>query len=148
MVNVFGESIGSGGSVDLQLVKKIATTVGQYVDYDEIRQSYELGFTPYILHMNCDGTFVTHIRVYDGRVYVSHDETTMQVTIRKIATDKISSKLIYFVESDDGSGVALQGDRWPSGVRGLKGDSGGQGPSGRQGLAGKCGAVGSGGPPG
>ena len=149
MVNVFGESVGSGGSVDLQLVKKVVTTVDTFGDYiDEIRQSYELGFTPYRLHTNSDGTFVTPIRAYDGRVYVLDDETTMQVTNRKIATDKISSKLIYFVEADDGSGVALQGDRGPSGVRGLKGDSGDQGPSGRQGPAGKRGAVGSGGPPG
>ena len=50
----------------------------------------------------------------------------MQVTDRKIATDD-NSKLIYFVEADDGSGVALKGDRGPSGVRGLKGDSGDQG---------------------
>ena len=76
------------------------------------------------------------------------DETTMQVTNRKIATDKISSILIYFVEADDGSGVAPQEDREPTGVRGLKGDSGGQGPSGRQGPAGQRGAVGSEGPPG
>ena len=35
-------------------------TVGRFVDYTaEIRQSYELGFTPYILHTNVDGTFVT-----------------------------------------------------------------------------------------
>ena len=148
MVNVFGESVGSG-SVDLQLVKTVVTTIGTFGDnIDEIRQSYELGFTPYKLHTNSNGTFVTPIRVYDGRVYVSDDETTMQVTNRKIATDKISSKLIYIVEADDGSDVALQGDRGPSGIRGLKGDSGDQGPSGRQGPAGKRGAVGSEGPPG
>ena len=148
MVNVFGESVGSG-SVDFQLVKKVVTTVCKFGDYiDEIRQSYEPVFTPYRLDTNSDGTFVTPIRVYDGRVYVSDDENTMQVTNRKIATDKISSKLIYFVEADDGSGVALQGDRGPSGVRGLKGDSGDQGPSGRQGPSGKRGAVGPEGPPG
>ena len=65
-----------------------------------------------------------------------------------IETDKLSSKLVYFVEAGDSSGVALQGDRGSSGVRGLRGDSGNQGPSGRQGPAGKRGAVGSGGPPG
>ena len=65
---------------------------------------------PDVLVANSDGTFVTLIRVYDGRVYVSDDETTMQVTIRKIPTDD-KSKLIYFVEDDDGSGVALKGDR-------------------------------------
>ena len=54
-----------------------------------------------------------------------------------IETEKLSSKLIYFVEGYDGSGVALQGDRGPSGVKGLKGDSGDQGPSGSQGPAGK-----------
>ena len=92
---LFGESVGSG-SVDFQLMKKVVTTVGTFGDYiDEIWQSYELGFTPYRLHTNSYGTFVTPIRVYDGRVYVSDDETTMQVSNRKIATDKISSKLIY-----------------------------------------------------
>ena len=59
----------------------------------------------------------------------------MEVGNREIEPDEISSKLVYFVEGDDGSGVALQGDRGPSGVKGLKGYSGDQGP------AGKCGAV-------
>ena len=78
----------------------------------EIQQSYELGFTPYRLHTNVDGTFVTPIRAYDGQVYVSDDVTTMQFTTRQIARDTISSKLIYFV-NDDGGGVgfALHGDR-------------------------------------
>ena len=146
MANVFGESVGSG-SGNLQLVKKVVTTVGTFGDYiDEIRQSYELGFTPYRLHTNVDGTFVTPIRYYDGRVYVLDAVATMDVTGRHIVGDK--RKLVYFVEDDDGSCVALQGDREPSGVSGLKGDSGDQGPSGRQGPAGTRGAVGSEGPPG
>ena len=146
MVNVFGESVGND-SVDLQLVNKVVTTVGQYVDcYAEINQSYVLGFPPYRLYTNVDGTFVTPIRYYDGSVYVLDDVTTMDVTVRRIVGD--NSKLVYFVEVDDGSVAALQGDRGPSGVRGLKGDSGGQGPSGRQGPAGKHGAEGSEGPPG
>ena len=146
MVNVFGESVGSG-SVDLQLVKKVVVTKGQYKDYvNEMQQSYELGFPPYRLHTNGHGTFVIPIRVYNGWVYVLDDVTTIEITGRHIVVDE--SKLIYFVEADDGSGVALQGDRGPSGVRGLKGDSGGQGPSGRQGPVGKRGAVGSEGPPG
>ena len=38
MVNVFGESVGSGGSVDLQLAKKVVVTVGTFGDYtDEIQ---------------------------------------------------------------------------------------------------------------
>ena len=146
MVNVFGESVGSG-YVDLQLVKKVVVTKGQYKDYvNEMQQSYELGFPPYRLHTNGYGTFVTPISVYNGKVYVLDDVTTMDVTGRHIGGDE--SKLVYFVEADDGSGVALQGDRGPSGVRGLKGDSGGQGPSGRQGPARKRGAVGSEGHPG
>ena len=32
MVNVFGESVGNG-PVNLQLAKKVLTTVGQYEDY-------------------------------------------------------------------------------------------------------------------
>ena len=105
-----------------------------------------LGFLPYRLHTNVDGTFVTPIPYYDGRVYVLDDVAMKDVTGRHIATDKLGSKLVYFVEADDGSGVALPGDRGPSGVRGLKGDSGDQGPIGRQGPAGKRGAVGCGGP--
>ena len=124
MVNVFGESVGNE-SVDIQLVKKGVTTVGRYEDYyAEINQGYELGFPPYRLHTNVDGTFVTPIRYYYGRVYVLDDVATMDVTSRHISTDRLGSKLVYFVEVDDGSGVALQGDRGPSGVRGLKGDSG------------------------
>ena len=108
MVNVFGESVGSG-SVDLQLVKKVVTTVGRYEDYwAEINQSYVLGFPPYRVHTNVDGTFVTPIRYYDGRVYVLDDVATMDITKRHIAGDK--SKLVYFVEADGGSGVALQGE--------------------------------------
>ena len=148
MVNVFGESVGNE-SVDLQLVKKIVKTVGRYEDYyAEIDQNYGLGFPPYRLHTNVDGTFVTPIRYYDGRVYVLGDVATMDVTGRHIATDTLASKLVYFVEADDGSGVALQGDLGPSGVRSLKDDSGDQGPIGRQCPAGKRGAVGPGGPPG
>ena len=121
--------------------------MGRYEDYwAEINQSYVLGFTPYRLYTNVDGTFVTPNRYYDGRVYVLDDVATMDVTKGYIVGDK--RKLVYFVEADDGSGVALQGDRGPSGVRGLKGDSGGQGHSGRQGPARKRGAVGSEGPPG
>ena len=68
MVNVFGESVGND-SVDLQLVKKVVTTVGQHLEnYAEINQSYVLGFPPYRLHTNVDGTFVTPIHYYDGRV--------------------------------------------------------------------------------
>ena len=131
MVNVFGESVGSG-SVDLQLVKKVVTTMGRYEDYwAEINQSYVLGFPPYRVHTNVDGTFVTPIRYYDGRVYVLDDVAMMDITKRHIAGDK--SKLVYFVEADGGSGVALQGLS-----RGMKG---GQGP------ARKCGVVKSEGPP-
>ena len=95
------------------MVKKVVTTVGRFGDYiDEKRQSYELGFTPYRLHTNSDGTFVTPIRVYDGRVYVLDDVTTMVVTTRQIASDD-NSKQIYFVKGDDDGGVgfALHGDR-------------------------------------
>ena len=135
MVTVFGERNGRG---NLQMVKKVVTAVDQYKDYiGEIQQRK---------HTRPDGTFVTHICVPRGSLYVLDDITTMQVTGRQIATD--GSKLVYFAEGNDGSGVALQGDRGPSGVRGLKGDSGGQGPIGNQGPAGKRGAVWPGGPPG
>ena len=111
MVNVFGDSIANGSEGNLQVAKKVVTSVGRFGDYIvEIRQSYELGFTSYRLHTNSDGTFVTSIRVYDGRVYVLDDVTTMVVTTRQIASDD-NSKLIYFVKGDgDGVGFALHGD--------------------------------------
>ena len=75
----------------------------------------------------------------------------MVVTNRYIATDTESSKLVYFVKGDDGGGgdiVALQGDRGPSGARGLQGDSGDRGPAGSRSPTGKRGAEGPGGCPG
>ena len=75
MVNVFGESVGSG---NLQMMEKVVVSKGQYKDFiGEIRQSYKLGFTHLRLHTNSDGTFVTPIRVYDGTAYVLDDEVTM-----------------------------------------------------------------------
>ena len=83
--------------------------MGKFKDYiDEIRQSNELGFTPYRLHTIVEGVFVTPIRVYSGRVFVLADVATMEIGNRQIAMDTISSKLIYFVKGDEGSGVALQ----------------------------------------
>ena len=149
MVNVFGDSIASGPEGDLQVAKNVVTTVGRFEDYkDEIQQSYEHGFTPYRLHTNSDGKFVTPIRVYDGHIYVL-DDVTMKVTTRQIATDTISSKLIYFVKGDDdgGMGFALHGDRGPSGAEGLKGDSGDRGPTGSRGPTGKRDDAGPEGPP-
>ena len=113
MVNVFGDSIVSVPG-NLQVVKKVAVTEGKFKDYsDEILQSYELGFTPYRLHKNADGTFVSvaPIRVYDGKVYVLDDVSTMDIGDRDLTTDEINGKLIYFVKGDGSSGVALQGDR-------------------------------------
>ena len=79
MVNVFGESVRSG-SVDFQLVRKVVATVGQYEDYTaEINQSDVLGFPPYRLQTNVDGTFVTPTCAYDGKVYVLNDVVTMDV---------------------------------------------------------------------
>ena len=81
MVNIFGESVGSGGSVDLQMAKKVVVTKGQYKDYvNEIQQSYELGFTPYRLHTSGYDTYVTPIRVYNGWIYVSDVVATMEAT--------------------------------------------------------------------
>ena len=151
MVNIFGDSIASGSEGNLQLAKKVVTTVGRFGDYiAEIDQSYVLGFTPYRLHANVDGTFVTPVRTYDGHVYVLYDVTRMKVTTRQIATDNISSKLIYFVKGDDDGGVgfASHGDRGPSGAKGLKGDSGDRGVAGSRGPTGKRGDEGPGSPPG
>ena len=79
------------------------------------------------------------------------DIATMMVANWYIATDTISSKLIYFVKGGDGGGgdiVALHGDRGPSGEKGLKGDSGDRGSAGSRGTAGKRGVAGSEGPSG
>ena len=102
----------TGQEGNLQVVKKVVTTVGRFGDYiDEIQHSYELGFTPYRLHTRLDGVFVTPIRVYRGSVYVLDNVATMHGSTQQIATD--DSKLVYFVKGDDGGGVgiALHGDR-------------------------------------
>ena len=98
------------------------------------------------LHKHLDGTFVTNIRVSDGKVYVLDDVATMVVVNRYLTTDIINSKLVYFVKGDGSSGdiVVLQGDRGPSGARGLKGDSGDNGPAGSRGPTGKRGVEGPG----
>ena len=57
----------------------------------------------------------------------------MEVDDRDLIMDRINSKLVYIVKGDGSSGVALQGDRGPSGTRGLKGDSGDKGPVGSRG---------------
>ena len=87
------------------MLKKVVATLGQCKDYiDEIRQSYELGYTPYRLHTNVEGVFVTPIRVYSGRVFVLDDVPTMEVSSRHITTYTISIKLVCFVKGDGSSG--------------------------------------------
>ena len=54
---------------------------------DEIQQSYELGFTPYRLHKNQYGIYVTPIRVYDENVYVLDNVATMDVSDWCLETD-------------------------------------------------------------
>ena len=144
MFNVFGDS----GPGNLQVAKKVVATVGQFKEYiDEIQQNYELGFSPYRLHKNEYGIFVTPIRVYDGDVIVLGNVATMKVGDRHLATDGI---MVYFVKGDGSNGdiVVLQGDRGLSGARDLKGDSGYRGPSGSRGPTEQRGVEGSGGPPG
>ena len=147
MVNVFGNNIASESGTERKSTsgEESGTTVGRYKDYiHEIRQSCELGFTPYRLHTNVDGTFVTRIRTYEGDVYVLDDVATMKVTTRHFATGTGSSKLVYFVKGDDGDSdmFALHGDRGSSGAKGLKGDSGDGGPTGSRGPTGKRGSPG------
>ena len=61
-----------------------------FKDYiDEIQQSYVLGFTPYRLHSNVQGTFVTPICVYSGKVFVLDDVATMEVSDWCLETDTI-----------------------------------------------------------
>ena len=116
MVNVFCDSVASVPG-NLQMLKKVVVTKGKFKDYSgEIRQSYELGFTLYRLHTNEEGVFVTSFRAYSGRVFLLDDVATMEIGDRQIATVEISSKLIYFVKDDGGSGVALQGDICPLGL--------------------------------
>ena len=61
MVNAFGDNVARGPG-NLHMAKKVVVIKGKFKDYvDEIRKSYELGSTPYRLHTNSDGTFVTPI---------------------------------------------------------------------------------------
>ena len=147
MVNVFDNSIASGPG-NLQVVNKVSVREGKFKDYiDEIQQSYEVGYTPYRLHKNADSTFVTPTRVYDGKVYVLDNIATMEVGDRDLITDEINSKLVYFEKRDGSSGVSLQGDRGPSGARGLKENSDDMGPVGSRGPTGKRGVERLEGPP-
>ena len=63
--------------------------------WNEIQQSYVLGFIPYRLDKNADGTFVTPFRYYDGKVYVLDDVATIEISDWHLETDTISSKLIF-----------------------------------------------------
>ena len=91
---MFGDSVASG-SGNLKEMKKVVVTKGKFRDYwNEIPQCYEFGFTPYGLHKNANGRFVTPIRYDDGRVYVLDDVATMEVGDWHLETDTISSKLI------------------------------------------------------
>ena len=79
MVNVFGDSVASEPG-NLQIVKKVVVTKGKLEDYwNETQQSYVLGFTPFRLHKNADGKFVTPVRYYNGKVYVLDDVATMEI---------------------------------------------------------------------
>ena len=136
MVNVFGDSVGSG-SVDLQLVKKVVTTVGTFGDYiDEIRQSYELGFPPYRFHTNGYGTFVTPIRVYNGKVYVLDDETGKRGVV---GSECPPGKFGKIGPPGPVGGKGSVGER---GEKGYKGDVGSGGPPGPAGSKGNVGARG------
>ena len=104
MINVFGDGVASGAG-SLQMVKKVVVTKGKVKDYsEEIQESYELGFTPYKLHTNVEGVFVTPIPVYSRRDFVLDDVATMEIGDRQIATDEIGSKLVYFVKGDGRGG--------------------------------------------
>ena len=64
------------------MVKKVVVTEDKFKEYwNEIQQSYELGFTPYRLHKNTDGTFLT-------------PNATMEVGDQDLTTDTINSKLV------------------------------------------------------
>ena len=102
MVNVFCDSVACGQG-NLQMLKEAVVTVDKFKDYIS-----EIGFPPYRLHTNVEGVFGTPIRV---RVFVLDDVATIKIGNRRIAADKISSKLVYFVKGDRGSDVALHGDR-------------------------------------
>ena len=117
----------ASGPGNLQVVRKVVVTEGKLKNYwNEIQQSYELGFTPYRIHKNTDGTFVTPIRYYVGWVCVLDNVATMEVGDRSLTEDR----------------------RGPSGARGLKGDSGDKGPVGSQAPSGIRGVEGPEGPPG
>ena len=75
-----------------------------------------LRFTCCRLHRYADGTFVTPIRVYEGKVYVLDDVATMEVDDLDLIMDEINTKLVYFAKGDWSSGIALQGDRGSSGT--------------------------------
>ena len=133
----------TSGPGNLQMVKKVVVTEGNFKDYsDEIQ--HEHGFTPYRLHKNADGTFVTHILWWEGICWAMLPRWRLVIEI----LHEINSKLIYFVKCDGSSDVALQGSGVSSRARGLKGGSGDKGSVGSRGSTGKRNVEGHEGPPG
>ena len=69
------------------MVKKVVGTVGKFKDYgDEIQQRYVLGFTPYRLHKNVDGSLPPFVFIM-GRL---DDVSTMEVRERYLTMDTIT----------------------------------------------------------
>ena len=74
----------------------------------------------YIKAMSLDLHLTDYTRMQ--MVYVLDDVATMEVGDRDLITDEINRN--WYTKGDGISGLALQGDRGPSGARGLNRDSG------------------------
>ena len=140
MVNKFGDKTdGTTSIINLQTVKRVTATSGKYKDYiKQIQESYNLGFTPYRLHVKYSGNWVSPVRCYDKKVYVSDNEGAMEITEGVITTDV----LIYWTKAEDDeddAASAIIGDQGPAGPVGKKGKRGATGPPGEAGPPGKKG---------
>ena len=156
MVNIFGDN-GSNSSVGLpknmKLLQKVKVTKGKYEPhYDQIQESYKLGFTPYRVHHNKNGTFVSPVRIYDDSIYVLDDSGSFNIAHRTM--ENYNSHLVYAKEidpttdTDDAEVVGLIGPRGPPGHIGPQGKRGLTGLKGDEGPIGKRGPVGAIGPDG
>ena len=145
MVNVFCGSIANGPG-NLQVVKKAVVTVGKFKDYiNEIQQSYVLGFTPYRLHKNADGTFVSPHSCYDGKVYILDDVATMKVGDRNLITERkiVNCYILHGGLKGDSGDNGPVGSRIPSGKRGIEGPEGPPVKIGKVGPLGSRGGIGA-----
>ena len=146
MVNVFGDSIGEvGGLGNLQVVRKVITISGKYVDYTNgIHASHKLGFPAYQIASEGSPTLVF---TYEKKVFClgAHHQHLDELT----SIDVTKTHYLAYWKEDSSSGGSSGGNATSiKGGRGIQGKHGATGEAGPIGPHGPKGVIGDIGPPG